>query len=81
MKAILSTYELWDTATGADARPAAIPDPANVGQQIVPTAAEIQAWTRRDANALCSIVYNVSNSVMALIQHVTTGMDGLEKAI
>lgn len=72
MKAILSAYELWDTATGADVRPVARPDPANAGQHIAPTADEIQAWTRRDADALCSIVCSVSDSVMALIQHVTT---------
>ena len=46
--------------------------PANVGQQIVPTADEILAWTRKDVDALCSIFCSVSDSVMALIQHVTT---------
>ena len=48
MKAILSAYELWDTATGVDARLIAISDPTNARQQIVPTVAEIQAWTTRD---------------------------------
>ena len=72
MKAILSAYELWDTATRVDARPDAMPDQANARQQIVPIAVEIQAWTRRDADALCSIICSVTNLVMALIQHVTT---------
>ena len=71
MKAILSAYELWDTATGADVRPVARLDPANGRQHIAPTAAEIQVWTRRDADAPCSIVCSVSDSVMASIQHVT----------
>ena len=41
MKAILSAYELWNTATGADMKPVTRPDPANVGQNIVPIVAEI----------------------------------------
>ena len=47
-------------------------DLANAGQHIVPTVDQILAWRRRVADALCSIVCSVNDSVMALIQHVTT---------
>ena len=68
----MSAYELWDTTTEIYVKPVVRADLTNAGQQIVLTADEILAWTRRDADALCSIVYSISDSVMVIIQHVTT---------
>ena len=59
--------ELWDTTIGTDVKLVTRPDSTNARQQIVPIADEIQAWTRRDADALCSIVCSVSDLVRALI--------------
>ena len=66
----MSAYKLWDIAIGVDTKPVTRLDPTNARQQIVPNVDEILAWIRRDANAMCSIVCNVSDSIMALIQHV-----------
>ena len=66
-KEIHSTYQLWDTTIWVDVKLVMKLHLANVGKNIVQTMVEIQAWIRRDAYALSSIVYGVSDSVMALI--------------
>lgn len=72
----MSAYGLWDTATcGGCEVEITRPYLTIARQQIVPNVDEILTWTRSIANALCSIVCSVSNSVIALIQHVETSME------
>ena len=83
MRAILSTCELWDTTAAADARSVAIPDPANAGQHIVPTAAEIQVDKKR---CRCIVFYclqhkRFSHGDNSTCHHNRGRMDGLEKLV
>lgn len=78
LKVVLSSYELWDTVLGIDQRPGPTQDPADPSVMIQPDAAELLAWTRRDADALCAIVTSISDSVLTLIQHVSTAAEAWE---
>ena len=69
MMAILSSYELWDTATGIDKQPEATMDA--FGSIIPPSPTTIQEWRQRNADALCVIVISVQDSVLMMVQHVT----------
>ncbi|MCO5555536.1 hypothetical protein L7F22_009081 [Adiantum nelumboides] len=75
MKAILNAYELWETILGTDQKPVSIPDLNDSNILFPPNPAEVQAWTRRDADALCQIVTSVKDSVSTLIQHVNTAAE------
>ena len=75
MKAILSAYELWDTVLGTDLKPVPMQDPNDPSIIFQPNPAEVQAWLRRDADALCQIVTSVKDSVLTLIQHVNTAAE------
>ena len=57
MMAILSSYELWDTATGLDKQPEATMDAS--GNTVPTSPTVVQEWKQRNADALCVIVINI----------------------
>ena len=65
--AILDSYELLDVILGTDAKPQPTPDPANPGSTLPPDADLLQAWKRKNANALCALVTSTTNSILTLI--------------
>ena len=74
MSAILDSYELLETImgpTGGDPEPMATFDPAHPTTSIPPNADLLRAWKRRNADALCTIVTGVCDSVLTLVQHTT----------
>ena len=74
MSAILDSYELLETImgpTGGDPEPVVTFDPANPTTPIPPNADLLRAWKRRNADALCTIVTSVCDSVLTLVQHTT----------
>ena len=78
ISAILDSYELLDTVmgpTGADPEPVPTPDPTNSSILIQPDVADLRAWKRRNADALCAIVTSVTDSVLTLVQHTTKACD------
>ena len=78
ISAILDSYELLDTVmgpTGADPEPVLTPDPTNSSILIQPDVADLRAWKRRNADALCAIVTSVTDSVLTLVQHTTKACD------
>ena len=60
---------------GMDQQPVAIPNPNDPSIIFPPNPTDVQAWTRRDADALCQIVTSVKASVLTLIQHVNTAAE------
>jgi len=76
MMAILSSYELWDTATGIDKQPEATVDAS--GSILPPSPTAVQEWRQRNADALCAIVISVQDSVLTMVQHVTKASEAWE---
>jgi len=76
MMAILSSYELWDTATGIDKQPEATVDAS--GSILPPSPTTVQEWSQCNAYALCAIVISVQDSVLTMVQHVTKASEAWE---
>ena len=72
MKAVLNAYELWDMVTNVDVKPVSYVDPNDPWKKIMPDASDLQAWSIRDADALCAIVTSCNDNVLTLTQHVQT---------
>ena len=68
--------------TWVDVKLAMRPNMTNAWQNVVLIATKILTWRRRDANVLCSIIYNVIDLVMESIQcyHSNGGMVDLENS-
>ena len=56
IRAILDSYELWETANGVDVKPGPTADPNDPSQTLPPDPTLALAWKRRNADALCAIV-------------------------
>ena len=69
ISAILDSYELLDTVLGLDPEPVGTPNPTNPNVITPPDVDLLWAWKRRNADALCALVINSSDSVLTLIQH------------
>ena len=76
MMAILSSYELWDTATGLDKQPEASVDAS--GNTVPPSPTAVQEWKQRNADALYAIVIKVQDSMLMMVQHVTKALEAWE---
>ena len=66
ISAILDSYKLLDTILGLDPEPVGSWDPNNPN---ITDADLLRAWKWRNADALCTLVTNPSDSVLTLIQH------------
>ena len=66
MMAILSSYELWDTAIGDDKEPQPMKDSnGNIVSPANPKA--IIEWKQRNTDTLCAIVISVQDNMLALV--------------
>ena len=76
MMVILSSYELWDTATCIDKQPEATVDAS--GSILPPSPTVVQEWRQLNVDSLCAIVISVQDNVLTMIQHVAKALEAWE---
>ena len=69
--AILNSYELLDVVQSRDAKSQPTLDPANPGNMLLLDVDLLQAWKRKNADAMCALVTSTTDSILTLIQHTT----------